>query len=158
MQHMGGWREWSALRRVSAYAQRNTFSNTNIREKRCLTVPGGPMWFGTVILLWHLWSLPPNPNFKQTLLTCSMFPGRSCKAKNRETDSEWASAKAWWWRKGRERSNGEEEKRLSEWKSGLESRPKWGAVRHRRTMETSEGLAGDLVTAIKNSVSLGQNN
>ena len=70
-------------RRVSAYTQRDTFSTKTHQREGCLTVPGGPMWFGTVILLWHLWSLLPNPNFKQTLLTCSMFLGRSCKSNER---------------------------------------------------------------------------
>lgn len=91
--------ENKALKDDSAYTQRNTFSSQTHQREGCLTVPGGPMWFGTVILLWHLWSLLPNPNFKQTLLTCLMFLGRSCKAKSSRTERDWRDG---WWRKDEE--------------------------------------------------------
>lgn len=91
--------ENKALKDDLAYTQRNTFSSQTHQREGCLTVPGGPMWFGTVILLWHLWSLLPNPNFKQTLLTCLMFLGRSCKAKSSRTERDWRDG---WWRKDEE--------------------------------------------------------
>lgn len=107
--------------------QRNTFS-TNTSEKEAWRSPGGPMWFGTVILLRHLWSLLPNPNFKQTLLTCSRERERESAQRQRKK-REWVRNKRGW----------------AKWQSRLRPPPQ------NRNNGYQWRAAGELVMAVKNS-------
>ena len=135
------------------------FLHTDTSER--LTVPGGLVWFGTVILLWHLWSLLPNPNFKQTQLTCSMFLGRSGRATKKNSRAR-ERGKRMNHEDGEQekyvRRNGEEEEGQCKWKSTLGSIPKMeSSETQEQNNEDEWKAAGGLVTGIKNLVSFRQN-
>lgn len=116
-------------------------SNTSERK-----MPGGP-WRPHVIrdcnpVMASLISFfSPNPNFKQTLLTCSMFLGRSCKAKEQQNSRSEETVSEW--RRWRRRKKQEEER---DWINGkkrirvltkMESSTTWS-----RTIKTSGSNRG----------------